>query len=779
MSTKNSIRVKSTDLKKTTQNADPPKRNHSPNFLFAGIRPWLTWQGSLNERLEKEIGSFEWERECPSRCKPPRHRLSDMLMGEDFMKCGSITEKDDLEESGNLWISDVFKKKNEKEEVARGRGSVGEKKAEIGGREGSRDLGDWGQSNLSLNSVKSREMSFDRISMGPVGGKKFYRQDGVDGLHRFGSKNEEIEAGSFERSELKAATEKKDLGSVNLNFLNALNQNFKIGRSFGSKFFEMSDEREDTESQREEKKGKVSIEKGLEKISGAEETCHELGSISASTEAHHSISEIGINSIKKLFRPGTGKLTKNLTARVRTLEDEISGVEGETSERLARLFLKFRKDLGRDSKIPLGEKRLLEISLKILFDFEVDESEIEGLRVEHQEMVRSFMRERFFKKKAPELGNRKRGKRGRKRCSSRKGKSSSGLGRGVRGLKRVKESEKGKSLICGSKNYVIGRDNLKLNLFGFVREHLDLSILSEKRNLLANHDASAMKKETKKVLKIKRKNSKINCSERKNNLEKKEKVDLVSNTPRNLEKLGIKEALYGSLVSSRSPSFLSVKKAPGPVQQKLLKKRSFFRFSSDSVQVELPLIESQMTKTSPFLLKTAQKFLKMKAAIGLLSETLPTDWNRGKRNDEKIKKIFKKGMKKLLTNFRESFPGPKLTAVKYEEKFYQHYFGHLPDRLSTFYDPLKKRVKNPRFRSISNDYLDHLKRSELFRTEMRAYCLGEMVYDSLARYPALLMKRYRESSNFLEGQYRAKSKFEWARHEMAAAVVLFLETFDR
>ena len=696
--------------------------------------------------------------------------------------CGSIEEKDDLVGERELWISDL---EGEKEMRRRADGScsaLGRVGSESHKRERSLGSGDAAQSNLSLNSAKSRERSFDRISMVTYERKRSLGFEGLEDVREMPLKKELSLGTVIERGRFGFSTENAHSGSVNLNFLNTPNQNLKKEQSFVQKNLKVEEPMDLEDQMLDKNLRKISIGDGLQKIEGTEETCHELGSVSVSTEIHDQSSEMEIKPLNRLFRPAKEVNSKEPITTVRTLENEIVFPENETSEKLARLFIEFREKLATESKIPESEKRLLETSLKILFDFEIKESEIENLGDDHRDMVRTFIRDRFFKKKVPGVcnGGRKRGRRGRKSGGVRRDKSFKRVGKGKQGLKRVKHSNQPKTLNYDSKNFVIERKNLRLNLFGFVREHLDHCVLNRNDFLGVKRSSdAAILKTVKKHPRTKRKNSKFNCSTQKKNLGKKERVDLISNNPGNYEKFGKNEGSGSSMVAGRSPSFLSVKKAPIPVQQKLLKKRSFFKFSSDSVEVDLPMIESHMEKGDSVELKTAQKYLKMKAAIGLLSRSLPEEWTRGKRNDEKIKKIFKKGMKKLLTRFRETYPGPKLTAIKYEEKFYQHYFGNLPDKLSTFYDPLKKRVKNPRFRSISNDYLLHLKQSEHFRTEMRNYCLGEMVYDSLAKYPALLMKRYKENSNFLEGQYKAKSKFEWARHEMASAVVLFLETFDR
>lgn len=118
------------------------------------------------------------------------------------------------------------------------------------------------------------------------------------------------------------------------------------------------------------------------------------------------------------------------------------------------------------------------------------------------------------------------------------------------------------------------------------------------------------------------------------------------------------------------------------------------------------------------------------------------------------------------------------SATEKERKFYRHYFGHLREDLSLFFDPLKKRLRNRHFRSISREYLAQLRKSEIFCNDLEEYCKQQMVYRVLEQYPAKLLARFRENPQFLVEMDRNKSKFDWIKFELVAAIYHFLFVFD-
>lgn len=208
-------------------------------------------------------------------------------------------------------------------------------------------------------------------------------------------------------------------------------------------------------------------------------------------------------------------------------------------------------------------------------------------------------------------------------------------------------------------------------------------------------------------------------------------------------------------------------------------------FSQSAANRELEVKTVQLSRA--FLLEQAprisllQRYLRTREKLNLFCRRRKKMHRKSKRNDEKVKKIFKRIMKSLLTKYRAahlSKPNRALSSAEREIAFYEHYFGHLPGGLEEFYDPLKRKLANPRFKSISTKYLAFLARSELFVADLRSFCASEMVPEVLGKYPENLMKRFRENPRFLEEMDRFKTKFEWIRHELQAAIFHFLAIFE-
>jgi hypothetical protein len=118
------------------------------------------------------------------------------------------------------------------------------------------------------------------------------------------------------------------------------------------------------------------------------------------------------------------------------------------------------------------------------------------------------------------------------------------------------------------------------------------------------------------------------------------------------------------------------------------------------------------------------------------------------------------------------------SVLEKEKKFYKFYFDGLDDDISTFYDPLKKKLKNHRYRSISIHYLKHVQKSALFKKDLVSYCRQKIEFDILKEYPMKLFNKFIDNKKFLENLDISKSKFEWTKFEMEAAIFHFLYVFE-
>ena len=98
--------------------------------------------------------------------------------------------------------------------------------------------------------------------------------------------------------------------------------------------------------------------------------------------------------------------------------------------------------------------------------------------------------------------------------------------------------------------------------------------------------------------------------------------------------------------------------------------------------------------------------------------------------------------------------------------------------ISSFYDPLKKRLRNKHFKSISKEYLSQLKKSTFFKNDLENYCRDEMIFETLENYPEKLLLKFEENPHFLVEMDKNKSKFDWIKFELVAAIYHFLFVFD-
>ena len=195
---------------------------------------------------------------------------------------------------------------------------------------------------------------------------------------------------------------------------------------------------------------------------------------------------------------------------------------------------------------------------------------------------------------------------------------------------------------------------------------------------------------------------------------------------------------------------------------------------------KIPEISVNDIYSENFDFEELQEFLRKREILSIVCRRKQQRERRGKRNDEKTKKIFKRIMKSLLKKFKKNLmkDRKKITSNEAEDKFYSAYFGDINEDLRLFHDPLKKKFNNPKFKSISNDYLAQLKKSELFVKDLETFCREKMIVQGFDRYSESILARFSENRKFLRTLDKAKSKFEWVRFELKVAVMHFLFTFQ-
>lgn len=199
--------------------------------------------------------------------------------------------------------------------------------------------------------------------------------------------------------------------------------------------------------------------------------------------------------------------------------------------------------------------------------------------------------------------------------------------------------------------------------------------------------------------------------------------------------------------------------------------KDFSRDTEDSILLKCKTFELKKNnlKFGNISITVLQDYLRKRERLNLVCRRRKKMHKKSKRNDEKIKKIFKRVMKTLLSRFKQNklkHLCKKLTSSEREKEFYKFYFDGINIPLDKFYDPLKKKLPNPHFKSISTKYLACLANSEKFIEHLQIFCDKEMVMEVLGKYPDQLLKRFKENPDFFNDMDKHKSKFEWARHEL-------------
>jgi hypothetical protein len=385
----------------------------------------------------------------------------------------------------------------------------------------------------------------------------------------------------------------------------------------------------------------------------------------------------------------------------------------------------FKRKLEEHGNISNHQKQLMTFLLKFLFDFPIKHSEFLQLSESNQNEFKKFLIDRFFRNEV-NLKNSFLEKRSFFLDDSKSSvttKSSLQINKEINNLKKVKKS-----------------DNSSQN--NFFDKSIKINLLSN-RKPLASPDSDNFSVSLDSF-----------CSDKKDNY----------------HYLSSDEAKQGIIKFLNTQSFtrniFTLETCPKT-------NRLFYKF-------KMPKILPEDILSGNFNFLELQEFLRKREILSIVCKRKQQVERRGKRNDEKTKKVFKRIMKNMHKDFKKKLQkkNKKITSVEACKKFYQHHFGYLKQDLKCFYDPLKRRVKNPKFKSISNDYLAELKKSESFEKAFITFCKEQIVLQELGQYSKNIFEKFQKNPNFLQTLEKAKSKFEWVKFELKVAVIHFLFTFN-
>lgn len=211
------------------------------------------------------------------------------------------------------------------------------------------------------------------------------------------------------------------------------------------------------------------------------------------------------------------------------------------------------------------------------------------------------------------------------------------------------------------------------------------------------------------------------------------------------------------------------------------KKKYFGKRTSKGILFMLRCVTLQDIKNENFNFLKLQDYLRKREILSVINKRIKNNEKNAKRNDEKIKKIFKKTMKALIHKFKTKIlkKKAKLNSIEIEKEFYKFYFSDVEGNvdISHFYDPLKKRLNNPKFKSICNQYLKNFWLSEKFVQDFLEHCNGPLILEGMKTYSDKLLKKFKENTEFLKDIDKAKSKFEWGFFEYEVAILHFVFSF--
>lgn len=225
------------------------------------------------------------------------------------------------------------------------------------------------------------------------------------------------------------------------------------------------------------------------------------------------------------------------------------------------------------------------------------------------------------------------------------------------------------------------------------------------------------------------------------------------------------------------------------------------------------------------------EYVRSRTANGYLFRKNKNMLARSKRNDEKLKKVYKNLIAELFEDYKKKelitenpvkIQQIQLSAtsteshekravspkIKNKEKhaelgkrpgkiavpnksvtprrlnklqmqlFYQFYFKntakHRNIPIEHFYDPAKTTLLNPKFKTFSVKYFKLLLQSELFYSmTLRYVCSDLLLVRILKRYSENLWLMLKSTPTALLDQYKIKAKFFWTSYELFFAVFFF------
>jgi hypothetical protein len=186
-------------------------------------------------------------------------------------------------------------------------------------------------------------------------------------------------------------------------------------------------------------------------------------------------------------------------------------------------------------------------------------------------------------------------------------------------------------------------------------------------------------------------------------------------------------------------------------------------------------------ETSVFNFDNAAMELMQSPSSG--KEPLKTYHVHHKRDSQHLTRFSFTDPKPNLNPFSKKALSKRLTSKQQEIKFYEYYFNEyaqfegLP--LNHFYDPLKQKFENRKYKSFTIKYFKLLLNSNKFKEKVVTYIRdNQLVLDMLGEYSKSLGDLFDSVPTILLDQQKPKSKFLWTSYEFYFAMYFFKDKFN-
>jgi hypothetical protein len=168
--------------------------------------------------------------------------------------------------------------------------------------------------------------------------------------------------------------------------------------------------------------------------------------------------------------------------------------------------------------------------------------------------------------------------------------------------------------------------------------------------------------------------------------------------------------------------------------------------------------------------KTKRETLKMM--------TVEEDRNQFKFGSKST--VYKRSSELKMSHYK--YKTTRFSNKEQEKEFYEFYFKKIANELKIplnyFFDPLKQKFGNKKYKSFTVKYFNLLLQADQFKLKVKQYLQdNQLVLDMLTEYSKQLKDIFNSVPTILIDQHKPKSKFLWTSYEFYFAMFFFKDKF--